>query len=219
MSKKVKQLLKENALLERDLNEENNNVLTDIVCYIRSFPISLENQERVRKDIVLMLLNGQNNNLNSTEVIGDNYQEFCDTLIKELPLLTYKQRIIIAFGNLCLYVAIMSVILLVTSLIKDLLVSNRLNVNIQTSFLSIIQLGFIIFLSFGIVEYICKNSFNSFSKRKKMFIVLGVLAVFLITVVFLLVMKDIVLKINLFIWLGFTLLLLIIHQVIDNLYQ
>ena len=60
MSKRTKELLRENNAWEKKmLSKENQDVMTDIVVYLRSAPISEYEQELVRRDIAMMLAEGQ----------------------------------------------------------------------------------------------------------------------------------------------------------------
>ena len=51
MSRRVKDILKENNELEKQLSDDGKKVLTDIVVYLRGVPVSMYEQEKVRRDI------------------------------------------------------------------------------------------------------------------------------------------------------------------------
>ena len=59
MNKPARILRNENNKFEEKLSKETNDVLTDIVVYIRSTSISEYDQERVRRDIDEMLFEGE----------------------------------------------------------------------------------------------------------------------------------------------------------------
>ena len=59
MNKKTRELLRENNLLEEQLGDEYRSVLTDIVVYLRSADITFLRQERIRRDITDMFLDGE----------------------------------------------------------------------------------------------------------------------------------------------------------------
>ena len=59
MRKQTKELLRENNELCRELSDEGNAVLTDMVVYLRGCDISMYDQERVRRDITQMLIDGE----------------------------------------------------------------------------------------------------------------------------------------------------------------
>ena len=56
MSREVRILRDENNELEKRLDDKTNEILTDIVVYIRSANISDIDQETVRRDITQMLI-------------------------------------------------------------------------------------------------------------------------------------------------------------------
>lgn len=59
MSKRTKELLRANNALDAQLNKDNQQMMTNIVVYIRSANISEYEQELVRRDITHMLLDAQ----------------------------------------------------------------------------------------------------------------------------------------------------------------
>ena len=59
MSRRVKEMLKENNELQEQLSDDGKKVLTDIVVYLRGVPVSMYEQERVRRDITQMLIDGE----------------------------------------------------------------------------------------------------------------------------------------------------------------
>ena len=59
MSRRVRKMLKENNELEQQLSDEGRKVLTDIVVYLRGVPVSMYEQEKVRRDITQMLIDGE----------------------------------------------------------------------------------------------------------------------------------------------------------------
>lgn len=148
----------ENNELEAKLSKSNNDLMTDIICYIRSFPISIYLQEQVRKDITLMLLNGEENNQNAKEVLGEDYQVFCDECIAELPKLSYKERWIIHLGEFCLYSSVMSIITLFFSCVNAWIKKELTLPTVTVSAPVFIQGLFIIIYACLIVHFITKTS-------------------------------------------------------------
>ncbi len=92
MNKRTKALLQENNQAEKQLSDASQQVLTDIVVYLRAAPISLYRQETVRRDITRMLLDGEARGSDAKAVIGDDYRIFCDSVIAELPPLSGRAR-------------------------------------------------------------------------------------------------------------------------------
>ena len=85
MRKQTKELLRENNELCRELSDEGNAVLTDMVVYLRGCDISMYDQERVRRDITQMLIDGERRGDPAGNVIGDDYRVFCDSVVSEIP--------------------------------------------------------------------------------------------------------------------------------------
>ena len=96
MNKRARILRNENNRFEEKLSKETNDVLTDIVVYIRSTSISEYDQERVRRDIGEMLFEGERRGMSAAEIIGDDYKAFCDAVMCEVPKLSKAQRVMTA---------------------------------------------------------------------------------------------------------------------------
>ena len=92
MSRRVKEMLKENNELEQQLSDEGRKVLTDIVVYLRGVPVSMYEQEKVRRDIIQMLIDGEKRGTSAREVIGEDYREFCDSIVAEIPHMSRKEK-------------------------------------------------------------------------------------------------------------------------------
>lgn len=110
MNRQTKTLLKENNQMEKQLSKETDDILTDIVVYIRSANITEYNQELVRRDITNMLIEGQERGQSAAEVIGDDYKSFCDAVIAEMPQMTKKERMLDVIKILCYSLAMLTVI-------------------------------------------------------------------------------------------------------------
>lgn len=95
MIRRVKEMLTENNELEKQLSEEGKKVLTDIVVYLRGVPVSTYEQEKVRRDITQMLIDGEKRGTSAREVIGGDYREFCDSIVEEIPHMSGKEKVIV----------------------------------------------------------------------------------------------------------------------------
>ena len=95
MSRRVKDILKENNELEKQLSDDGKKVLTDIVVYLRGVPVSMYEQEKVRRDITQMLIDGEKRGNSSKEVIGEDYREFCDSIVAEIPHMSIKEKVLV----------------------------------------------------------------------------------------------------------------------------
>lgn len=76
MSREARMLRDENNKLEKQLDDKTNDILTDIVVYIRSANISDIDQETVRRDITQMLIDARGRGETAADVIGGDYKAF-----------------------------------------------------------------------------------------------------------------------------------------------
>lgn len=174
MNKLTRKLRDENNELEKQLSEEANAVLTDIVVYIRYANISEFNQERVRRDIDEMLLEGERRGQSVDDIIGGDYKTFCDSVISEVPQLTAAQKTMTVVSYAVMAIGIMLAIWTVFAPIRGLTQGGVwYMVNIGT--VDIIEGVAVIAASFYIVDYICKNSFKP--KKTLFFVGLAVIIV------------------------------------------
>ena len=90
MKKEPKELLKKNNENEKNILEENDEIYTNMVVYLRGANISEYNQEKVREDLIAMIVDGQERGDDIQKVIGENYKEICDEIIAEIPKKTFQ---------------------------------------------------------------------------------------------------------------------------------
>lgn len=159
MNKRARILRNENNKFEEKLSKETNDVLTDIVVYIRSTSISEYDQERVRRDIGEMLFEGERRGMSAAEIIGDDYKAFCDAVMCEVPKLSKAQRVMTAvqevLAGVIVLLAIWSVFSPIIQLIKKepwYLLPLRLS--------DLITATVIVAAAVLIVVYITKNAFT-----------------------------------------------------------
>ena len=176
MNRRTKQLLQENNRLEEQLTGENNRMMTDIIVYLRASNTTAYQQECVRRDITEMVLEGQRRGAPMEEVIGEDYKAFCDAVLSEVPKRTLRQMILSAVGSGCLYVDILAVIWLVFGAIGWLLGEGGWPWLTVTAG-NLVALAAILGASIGLVEYICKNSFDENLGKSKVIPILLVLLV------------------------------------------
>lgn len=116
---KRKALQQQNNHYEKQLPEETRQILTDIVVYLKSFPISEYQVELVRLDITRMLLEGAARGASASEVLGEDYKEFCKGIVAELPPRTPLQTIAYHADILFLGLAILMPLWMVTGLLDS----------------------------------------------------------------------------------------------------
>lgn len=166
MSKKVKLLLSKNNQLEKQISLDSELVMTDIVVYLRGANISEYQQEVIRQDILQMVIDGEQRGAEIKNVIGEDYQSFCDQIINEVPKLNKKQRCLYAVRDGCLYLGILIAIWTGFGVVK-MLKNNSLYIPVTAG--DIISICMCILAAIVIVGIITKKSFDeSFVKGKQM---------------------------------------------------
>lgn len=189
MNKKVKELNDLNNRLDAQINEENQEIFTDMICYLRGANISDYDQELVRRDLTEMVLSAQSRGENIHTVIGGDFKLFCDNVIANLPPKTAKEKLTDFFDIVCYCLSILGGIAIITAketiaFIAALLTGNPLNFNISVSTGAVISMVAILAVSVFIVEAIMKNSFQITKIKNRgvkcFFIAGGIMAVFLL---------------------------------------
>ena len=187
MNKQTKEINRLNNKLDKQLNAENDKVLTDMICYLRVANISEYNQEVIRQDLLEMLLSAQKRGENIQTVIGEDYKVFCDNIIANLPPQGIKEKILGILNTIFLCTSILGIFNIITSrdtifLIRNMITGEPLNFQIAVSIGSLITYGFIIAAAFIIVRVICKTSFKYAKKENKvkLFVIgAGIMVIFL----------------------------------------
>lgn len=166
MSKKVKILLSKNNQLEKQISLDSELVMTDIVVYLRGANISEYQQEVIRQDVLQMVIDGEQRGTEIKDIIGEDYQSFCDQIINEVPKLTKRQRCLYAVRDGCLYFGILIAIWAGFGVI-EMLKNNSLYIPVTVG--DIISICMCILAAIVIVGIITKKSFDeTFSKGKQM---------------------------------------------------
>lgn len=101
MNKRTKILRNESDQMAEKISKDGRQVMEDINLYIRGVDISPYDQERVRRDVTQMILEGEQRGESASYVIGEDYRAFCDSVLEEIPRLTMGQKVIICFRDLC----------------------------------------------------------------------------------------------------------------------
>lgn len=160
MSREARMLRDENNKLEKQLDDKTNDILTDIVVYIRSANISDIDQETVRRDITQMLIDARGRGETAADVIGGDYKAFCDAIIAEIPKLSAKQRIMTAIRDTLPALGLLIGIWVVFSVAEQIINGTTWYVT-PVSVNDILGVAAMLILAILIVVYITKNSFNS----------------------------------------------------------
>ena len=165
MNKTTKQLLEENNQREKELSPDNQKVLTDIVAYLRGSSTPILQQEQVRRDITEMLLEGEARGQSAQTIIGTNYQAFCDEILAELPQRSARERTIYGLSVVSLSAAVLVVIWLGFSLFTAV-IQGPFTLWLPVKLGQLLGGTLIIAFSYGLVEYVCRTSFEDRSPTK-----------------------------------------------------
>lgn len=165
MNKATKQLLEENNQREKELSPDNQKVLTDIVAYLRGSSTPILQQEQVRRDITEMLLEGEVRGQSAQTIIGTNYQAFCDEILAELPRRSARERTIYGLSVVSLSAAVLVVIWLGFSLFTAV-IQGPFTLWLPVKLGQLLGGTLIIAFSYGLVEYVCRTSFEDRSPTK-----------------------------------------------------
>lgn len=159
MKKETKQLLKKNNENEKNILEENDEIYTNMIVYLRGANISEYNQEKVREDLIAMILDGQERGDDIQKVIGENYKEICDEIIAEIPKKTVKENVMYALMLTLDIVWIVGIISVIKTLII-MLAKNSKDMTFVFSLGDLISWGMIVFVAYLVVYYICSTTFR-----------------------------------------------------------
>lgn len=124
MNREAKKLLKKNNQREKEILEENDEVYTNMVVYLRVADITEYNQEKVREDLIEMIIDGQNRGDDIQKVMGENYKEICDDIIAEMPKKTGVQKVMDVVGIILNIIWIMGLISIIKAVIYNLTTDN-----------------------------------------------------------------------------------------------
>ena len=160
MSREARVLRDENNELEKQLDDKTNDILTDIVVYIRSANISDIDQENVRRDITQMLIDARGRGENADDVIGGDYKAFCDAIIAEIPKMSTKKRVMTAIRDTLPALGVLIGIWAVFSVIEQIINGETWYVT-PVSVTDILGGAAMLILATLVVVYITKNSFNA----------------------------------------------------------
>ena len=225
MNIKSKKLLKENNTLEKNLSKDSNEVLTDIIVYLRGCDISEYHQEEVRRDLIQMIADGEKRNEDIRNIIGEDYKSFCDEIVKSFPPRSKKEKflewlsiILQSLSTLSLIWLCYSITLVLTGLDSTISIY-KLPVTLGQIIIAI----FIIFFSISIVNFICKTAFNKSNKAnniKSFFIAWLILFLILGSVVLIgCFLKTVLFYIPFYIGIIIVLVSFILSKILSNLQE
>jgi len=85
---------KENFELGKSLTKENNEILTNIVCYLRVSDLTEEDQEEIISDILRMFLDCEAEGKSIASMVGEDYKQYTESIISAVnPNKTVYQKV------------------------------------------------------------------------------------------------------------------------------
>lgn len=164
MRKKTKLLLEENNRAEEVLSAEGQEILTDIVVYLRGSRVSTWEQEQVRRDIMQMLRDAEARGERAESVIGPDTKEFCDNILAELPPMPRWESLLCTLRDGLLATAILAAIWLGFGVLEGLLGAGSWPALTLTIGQLISGAG-ILLTACGVVYWICRRPFSIEQKK------------------------------------------------------
>lgn len=217
MNKAIKSLLKQNNRRSKIIFDENQEVYTNMILYLRGSNLSFYNQEVVRADIIELILDGQERGDNIGAVMGGNYKAICDEIVEAMPNKTKKEGTAEIAGILLNVAWFFSTIKIIETLLTRV-------INKQPGLNYILTIGEIYswllagVFSILIVRYITRKAFVEGQRSKKFTFLrdwLFLTIVLSIMLMFRLVFKKIILEIPLVMGLGITIIIFIISRFVN----
>lgn len=158
-NRETKKLLKKNNESEKQILKENDDIYTDMIVYLRSADISEYYQEKVREDLIEMIVHGQERGDDIKKVMGENYKQICDDIIAEMPKKTKAQKITDAVIMSLDIIWILGFIYVAKAVFSMFLGQKFVwHVDVKTG--EIVSALAIAFVAYIIVIYICKTALN-----------------------------------------------------------
>ncbi|MGN6712880.1 hypothetical protein [Anaerocolumna jejuensis] len=156
----IKSIRDENRQLSQNLKKENQEIYTDLVCYLRVSNLSDMEQEEIISDLLRMFFDWEKQGKAVNEMIGEDYKQFADDIIAAVNpqksiLKKSKEYFVIIFNALCYLLTIDFAFLYLPKIVKGDLSF------VYNYSLSMALRGILLFVAaICIVTYIGKNSFS-----------------------------------------------------------
>lgn len=163
MRQETKELLEQNNQQETLLSADFQPVLDNMVTYLRATRLPYSLQEQARRQITQLFLAGQEKGDSPAEIIGMDFQEYCDALLGQFSQNNRRTRILCAVRDISLCLGMGTAILLLPDLLTSLM---------RHHFSFTLQMGKLIFLlslvvfAFSLLKSAGKNAFAPAEKQK-----------------------------------------------------
>lgn len=166
MNKETRSLMERNEIEEKKIWEEGQETYTDIIVYLRVSRLSEYNQELVRRDIINMILDGQERGEDIRQVIGDDAQGFCDEIINAFPAKNLKEKALETFDMICMCLYSLGTISVIFNLVDNFRQKNQL-FTYSLSAADVLNFIMIVMIANLIVYAVCRGAFQESEKESK----------------------------------------------------
>ncbi|WP_025729946.1 hypothetical protein [Atopobacter phocae] len=156
----IKRLRNDNNRREKQLNEKSVATYDDMIVYLRGANLSDVDVERVRSDLIEILLDAQMGKRELEDVLGTDIKNVCDEIIASLPQKTVQERWFDQFEIILYQWVILLTIGIISHALKDIMTNHRLT-NLKWTVGELLAVAFIIFFSDRLVKRISKNTFKN----------------------------------------------------------
>lgn len=164
---KLDDLIRKNNELSKKLTPENDEIYTNIVCYLRVSGLDELETEEIIHDILGMFLEAQERGEKIEQVIGDDYQAFCDSIIEAAQPKRFSwRRLFSDLEIVVIVIALLCLLDIVLLYLPQMFKQGRLILDFQVSLGYLINTAIILLASVSIFKYIGKTSFK-YSKEKQ----------------------------------------------------
>lgn len=211
MNKQTDVLRKANNASSNELNKENDKIYTDICVYIRSFSCSDYQQEVLRSDILRMMLDGQKRGASMQDVIGDDYQAFCDQIYAEIPKTSQATKCLSTLGTLCYCMALLLGIWLVFGVVDNVMAQTAITKVAVTSG-DLVSFILILIIAFTLVNHLSKRAFTMHNKKTMLVFALCAILIVVVNVT----MRVVLFQVSIYIGLAIVIICYILHRAIER---
>lgn len=216
----LKKLRQENNKLDKKLSPENNRVITDMVCYLRSSNLSDYDLETMRRELTGMALEAQLRGDDFNRVIGNDYKAFCAELMVNGRQKTAYAKVLEMAYILIAGVGVLYLIEIILSpALKRLLQLGQYMLPITAGFL--VSTVLICFMAFGAYSYITIKFFELSepgSKSKYVFVI-GFTIAWAVIILCKVFLKTVFITVNMFYPLAFFVIAYIIIKFLSDRYE
>jgi len=158
--RRIKQKIRSNFEMSKQLSPENDIVFTDIVCYLRTSNLNSWQTEEIIEEILGIFLSAQARNEPLSHVVGPDYKNFCLEVAANASTQPLSLRVLEDFQIVINGLGILFIIDLLFNYLPSMIKQQQLMLDYSFSLGTALSTIAIIVLAFSIVYYIGQHSFE-----------------------------------------------------------